>query len=851
VWNYKKHFANRLGKPVTEEHHERWKKALIEEITDNVFVQIIEQLPLNSYLQSSKIANFLCKNDNQVILKILKSERQSKIQKKIEEEISKAKDLNVTLDDKTLNEIKSKITKNLKAKDQPWDELFQGKISEKIKAFIPLEYKDKIATLETVLQDNFKSTYSTAEISLDQTSNTIGRMPKDIFKEISKQEIKDQFNQLGFDITSEESITDIVRSTLTQNTLPGAQEKLHTIYNRFKNLGQNNSEDEFLKYLSNLFGVDFETLKEDFEEEKNILLEQAGTVIEDFPVKSGEKPKFYSSRTEKEVLETVKTKFNIQCIPSNLKIPTPSNTVIDHFKIDFILICDVLQGDPLEFDSNHIPKINTEVVLVGEYFGYTLSENERRRFYEIQNELKTQFDVDPSGKFLSSTDKKIIQKAKYEFNKTIKESTEKYFGQLINCKTVAFYEPNPMNDETLRKMIAENLDKVNILYTYENKLIRNSTLGKLLNWWERSNKTPEQSEILSKFVSLNNLQPSIVKKDKELSYVVATKKNIESKIADKIISDSNKQINFIQYILQFPIVQNLDRDKLNEIKRYIRRNLFYLSYKEQEEIFKNKILQMIGNNPEKEQSFKRILEDYKINLQDKQSKDILLSGYKTNNLNDPGYIELVQKKVKELKEAEPWKSRFNKIYELEQCMLENKIQLDIKDIQFYCDEISNLYSNKYEAFQFCETKITAFNFSKFNKKGSVGNSKNKLIMFNNSTTIIKNLVRLALIADELEENGDNAPAELITDQIEEIAEPMRAMETMETPKVQEESFPRVQTPQVEMSETKQVDKDNLEKEVLRDVLMSDEFTIMMNDLENGEGYDNLKRLINDTVKENL
>lgn len=93
----------------------------------------------------------------------------------------------------------------------------------------------------------------------------------------------------------------------------------------------------------------------------------------------------FLSTEEKDIVEELRKNYYLDPIPFPVKIPCPQDnpTTVERFEIDFLLPCDILKGFTRSIESSIdentgeiltrsqiIPNIESQIMFVGEYFGY-------------------------------------------------------------------------------------------------------------------------------------------------------------------------------------------------------------------------------------------------------------------------------------------------------------------------------------------------------------------------------------------------------------------------------------------------------------------------------------------------
>ena len=255
----------------------------------------------------------------------------------------------------------------------------------------------------------------------------------------------------------------------------------------------------------------------------------------------GENSRDFSSAAEADmIVNYVRNLFNLTCIPSGIHIPVPHGVnaaelpktkdpsqPFDRFRIDFVIFCDKLE---VKNDNGVMfPYIKPNMMLVGEYYG-------------IQDDEK------------------------YDIKREIKEATENYFADALNC---GYFEIMPERKENWIKQIADGLDKNSALYVPQGnageKILNtnhNAPINKLKNWWSTSDDMSKQKFISDnnnarKYLDINtgNINVKQEKYNKFEGLIRECRNRIESEFAEKAItlikSDESNPIYSYDTVLEW------------------------------------------------------------------------------------------------------------------------------------------------------------------------------------------------------------------------------------------------------------------------------------------------------------
>ena len=820
---------------LTEAQKQYWATVITEEI----FKEIIEH---KVTITQNFIYDLINNIDLSIIQNFLRFERNKIIEEKVKEKINKTPGIENYTDDE-IKDLAGTMSKNVfKYKsDQWWNKfLINGQLPEEILAKLSVKYNREDLEKKLDMKSVEKSeVLNKLNEMLGRSSETNMSRIKTIDTEFGKETFKRQLNDLGFDFWSEEAPEQIYRSMVDDNTK--ILQKLNTAYNK-----SDRNEEKFYAYLCDLYGEDLKLLKERIQP-----LKENKLFVEEFP----EKFKFtYSSLKEKKVLSTLKEVFNIRYIPSKMKIPSPEESIYEYFLIDFIVVCDVLKSDLNEIKQNEIPEIETEIMLVGEYFGYTLSESDRRKFDSFLQQRSENPNID-EYKSLSKNEFKVAQ---YDFKHKVKVNAEDNFAKTINCNIIHFTEPKTDNPEEIIKMIKKELTTKNILFTVNRAPQRDTPLGRLITWYKSCNQTDEQKQFLSNFLNINNPNNAEIKiKSSALSFILATEKELDAAISRKILEESIKITK--PWMIDDSVIDKISKtfpaikDQKNQIKSMLRNFYFDLSPKEMKSKYLNLIRTVLGesNYAIYNQELQRIIIEQEKNIR-----------FKLNSLNENEQeLSSLKEEINKMRQSTPsFKVKFQKINELKNCIKQLRLSdNDLEKIIQWCNDIKNKDDKELELLTFCENTVVSFNLSKNLKTGSFDLLENKTLMYNiTKANILKNIVRLSRIADILDENTDSESAEatkLIDDEIGDLANDMPVSDTIIDSEDTENLFPRVPTPTTDDNLKTQGDIPQelrgIEEQAMYDVINSSEFSDILPELEQGKKYDKLKSIIFDKVNEKL
>lgn len=193
----------------------------------------------------------------------------------------------------------------------------------------------------------------------------------------------------------------------------------------------------------------------------------------------------FSSKEESEVIQKViRDEFQLACIVCQMHLPTPYGKpeYKSHFKIDFMIYCDIVNFE----DQNGItiPNIIENTIFVGEYYG------------------------------LYKTNKDSLKGTNYEgyVEKTdVKQVTEEVFSTLLDGGYFAVFPKAVKGDWALQ--VQNGLDSNNAIYNSKNANIvkknPDSALNKLIEWYKSApeNLRQQYKQKLSKYIDVDTLAP--------------------------------------------------------------------------------------------------------------------------------------------------------------------------------------------------------------------------------------------------------------------------------------------------------------------------------------------------------
>jgi hypothetical protein len=417
-------------------------------------------------------------------------------------------------------------------KDQPFKALYMGKLNAlELQPFVAtLNRETKDGPLHAILGDLLKA--PTKEDILDRADFSQSRFPLSVeryWPKISDANMKDIYDKIILNVNIDDPIrlAEVIKSARTDAQLidPTQINLKYLLMTQF-----NKDTSKFLKFIAQVFETNGYS--------KEFLKEFTDKVLDDLAIIGKEHlrdtlfegyGRDFGSKIEKEVILLFRDEFLLQCVPSNITVPSPSDFELNksHFIIDFIIYCDVLRGLKTAQENNieyHTPDIIKQVILIGEYYGFGGDQVVKVLDKDLLN---------PDGTIAFSAGHAITRTEAYRYKTQFKKITEEFCARAIGCKTISIGQAN--SRKTQLSEAIKGLDQNKVLYSPATiSLPQTSAMNQLIHWYSNIADDLSKSksyDIISKYIDLNNFNPkpgTDFKFNKYTSLIEASKKKIES-----------------------------------------------------------------------------------------------------------------------------------------------------------------------------------------------------------------------------------------------------------------------------------------------------------------------------------